>query len=168
MVRKLRAPEFGAWRTGGRMAHRKDWLLLAIACTADGKLSPVQSQQAMFLLSEEAGARITRPFYSFHPYNYGPFDATIYRDVDNLQQDGLLRIVHTERFAAYQITPAGLNHAGQLRGSLDERATDYLERVVVWIKSLSFDTILEAIYEKYPKYKKNAGFVAVRSPQSSR
>src|SRR5215468_4044011 len=100
------------------MAHRKDWLLLAIARAADGKLSPTQSQQAMFILSEEGGALITRPFYSFRPYNYGPFDATIYQDVDDLQQGGLLRIVHTERSATYQITPAGLDHVDQLRGSL--------------------------------------------------
>ena len=149
------------------MAHRKDWLLLAIASAADGKLSPVQSQEAMFLLSEEAGALVPRPFYSFHPYNYGPFDAAVYRDVDDLQQDGLLRIVHAERSAMYQITPAGLDHAGQLRGSLDPHATEYLERLVVWIKSLSFDAVLEAISEKYPKYTNNARLVAARSPQAS-
>src|SRR5262245_59029205 len=101
------------------MAHRKDWLLLAIACAADGKLSPVQSQQAMFLLSEEAGTLITRPFYGFHPHIYGPFAAALYRDVDGLQQDRLLRIMHMDRLAMYEITPAGLNHVGVLRGSLD-------------------------------------------------
>jgi hypothetical protein len=143
------------------MAHRKNWLLLAIARAADGQLSPTQTQQAMFILSEEGGALIARPFYSFRPYNYGPFDATIYQDVDDLQRGGLLRIVHTERSASYQITPAGLNHADQLRESLDGRATDYLGRVVVWVKSLSFDAVLEAIYAKYPEYKKNAGSIAV-------
>jgi len=137
------------------MAHRKDWLLLAIAIAADGGLSPAQSQKAMFLLSEEAGALVTQPFYSFRPYNYGPFDGDIYLDVDELLRDGLVCIVQAGSSTVYQITPAGLRHAGKLRASLDDRTINYLDRVVAWIRSLSFDALLSAIYEKYPKYKKN-------------
>jgi hypothetical protein len=66
------------------MASRDEFLLLALASASDGRLTPVQIQKAMFLLKQEAGQFVGPDFYEFVPYNYGPFNSSIYDDLNAL------------------------------------------------------------------------------------
>lgn len=142
------------------MADRHDWLLQALAHQPEGKLSPVQVQKIMFLLKMEAGRRVGRKFYAFEPYNYGPFCADIYRDLEALSQRGQLTIDRQGRsWAAYTITDAGRAAAKSAAKELDGRALEYLGKATDWVTSLSFVDLLRAIYAKYPKFKKNSVFV---------
>src|SRR2546430_78743 len=84
------SPKGSGTTLGDHMIKRDDYLLLALAEAADGSLMPVQIQKAMFLLKEEAGRDISKTFYKFIPYNYGPFCADIYQDLAILESKGLV------------------------------------------------------------------------------
>jgi uncharacterized protein len=144
------------------MTTRQEWLLMALAHREGEPLTPVQIQKAMFLMSVEARPLVGQ-FYEFIPYNYGPFDARVYHDLDSLAREGL---VTTMPFAGrnwklYAVTPAGLTKAAHSKRSADERGVAYLEKVVDWVSSLSFPQLVRAIYAKYPEYKVNSVFTGL-------
>jgi uncharacterized protein YwgA len=142
------------------MADRHDWLLQALSHQKDGRLTPVQVQKNMFLMKMEAGRKVGRNFYNFVPYNYGPFCADIYRDLESLRDQGLLEINNLGRsWSAYSITDSGRKAAGKAQRNLNDKAIDYLGKATDWVTSLTFVDLLKAIYAKYPKYKKNSVFV---------
>lgn len=142
------------------MAHREDWLLLALARKPDKPFSPVQVQKAMFLMRAEAGQHLGDDFYEFTPYNYGPFSAEIYRDLEKLSADGMVIIDGGNApWRTYQITKQGARRGDELRPQLDATIVTYLDRVVDWVTSLSFIDLVRSIYAKYPAYKVNSVFV---------
>src|SRR6185437_9358338 len=118
------------------MASRQDFLLLALASASDGRLTPVQIQKAMFLLSQEASSFVGPNFYHFIPYNYGPFDSTIYDDLNDLSRSGLIMIDQSQgrSWAVYTITGMGSQRADQIRQGVAPPVRDYTASVVSWIK----------------------------------
>lgn len=140
------------------MPRRADWLLLALSAAGDGHLTPVQLQKAMFLMEREAGERMGSGFYSFRPYNYGPFDAAIYDDVATLEREGLLLTDRSHSVPRHTLTPSGTARAGHLVASVDPDVRTFLDTVVKWIKPLPFDVLLRAIYQKYPTFAVNSVF----------
>ena len=134
------------------MMRKVDWLLAAIAQAGDRGLSPIQIQKTMFLLKMEAAAHMPSHFYTFEPYNYGPFDAAIYRDVDLLVLGGLVREEAAGSYKKYVITAAGLKQANSLIAKLSTKPKKYLQSLVGWISKVSFHQLLRSVYAKYPKY----------------
>ena len=70
------------------MQSRQDWLLLTLSKSPGGAMSPVQIQKSLFLFGREAGSSIGTHFYSFVPYDYGPFDAAICVDLRRMEREG--------------------------------------------------------------------------------
>src|SRR5437773_8648050 len=69
----------------GSIMSRRDWLLVALTEAGDRGLSPVQIQKTMFLFKNGTDRVLDEDqFYDFRPYNYGPFDSQIYRDLEDL------------------------------------------------------------------------------------
>ena len=100
------------------MLTRQDWLLLALSKSPCGAMSPVQIQKAMFLFGREAGDAVGTDFYSFQPYDYGPFDAAIYADL-----------------AAQENEPSLAGRLGDARaaqGALEDAIAAYQTVVAVW------------------------------------
>jgi hypothetical protein len=56
------------------------------------------------------------------------------------------------------VTPGGLAEAAHAKKTANQIAVGYLEKVVVWVCSLSFPALVRAIYAKYPKFKANSVF----------
>lgn len=71
---------------------RQDWTLLAIGLANGQGLSAVQLQKVLFLLERGVPKEISKPFYKFVPYNYGPFDSLVYHDADRLVLKNLVNI----------------------------------------------------------------------------
>jgi uncharacterized protein YwgA len=142
------------------MASRQEFLLLALASTSDGRLTPVQIQKAMFLLKQEAGQYVGPDFYEFVPYNYGPFNSSIYDDLNALAGSGLVTIDQSQgrSWAMYTITGTGLQKADQVRDAVAPAIRDYTQNVVSWIKAQSFAGLLRSIYTKYPSFAVNSVF----------
>jgi uncharacterized protein YwgA len=138
---------------------RRDWALLALSASPDGSLAPVQMQKAMFLLAENVQPATTDSFYSFKPYHYGPFDQNVYRDLDRLIDEGLVRRVKSRRYSGtdFEITELGKAETARLAKS-HAGITRYLTSLVHWMRPLSFSQLVSAIYKNYPKYRKKSIF----------
>jgi uncharacterized phage-associated protein len=135
---------------------KRDWTLLAISAAEGEPLSPVQLQKALFLLGQMRADRVGNDFYQFEAHNYGPFSSGIYRDAEALEGDGLVTIQSDGRWKKYAATPRGLATAKSL--SVDSGANQYLQRVVAWVRSLSFQALVRAIYARFPDYRANSVF----------
>ncbi len=139
---------------------RRDVVLAALSDSADQSLSPVQVQKAMFLVAKEAARFAPKPFYKFQKYNYGPFSAEIYADLDALRLSGLVAVqqVAGSRVRRYSLTAAGHAKSTSADSRLDPTLGAYLQSVVAWVTSLGFQDLVRAIYKKYPDYKENSIF----------
>ncbi len=141
--------------------NRKDWTLLVLASAGGAPVSPVQLQKALFLIERNLtpAQRGGGSFYKFRAYDYGPFDSAVYTDAEILDSAGLAKITNPHQpFRAYSATEAGIFEATHLRHSLGAEAVDYLDRVVKWVRSLSFNDLVQAIYAQYPKMRANSVF----------
>lgn len=142
------------------MTCRDEWLLLALAHRRGEVMTPVQIQKAMFLMAVEAKQLVGRGFYQFVPYNYGPFDANVYHDLDRLVARGLITSNSSENrnWKMYAVTATGLTEAARLKEAANKNGIQYLGKAVDWVSSMSFPQLVRAIYAKYPAFKANSVF----------
>jgi uncharacterized protein YwgA len=142
------------------MTRRQDVLLAALAASPTRTLTPVQLQKALFLVAQEAKSLAPTSFYAFEKYNYGPFSSEIYDDIGGLRQLDLVEIVHPSGswVRHYQLTEKGVEHAAEIQGKLKPKLVRYLSDVTKWVTSLDFQSLVRAIYKKYPEYRKNSIF----------
>ena len=141
------------------MLTRQDWLLLALS-KSPGAMTPVQIQKAMFLFGQEAGDRVGTDFYSFQPYDYGPFDAAIYADLRRMASLGHVRGEWNPDWSwkTWTITASGRNAMRAREGDANPRLAEYLGRVVTWVRSKPFPELLRSVYAAYPQFAVNSVF----------
>ena len=142
------------------MLTRQDWLLIALSKSPGGAMSPVQVQKTLFLFGQEAGGSIGAEFYSFEPYDYGPFDAAICHDLRRMMVDGHVRDIWNpgRSWKSYTITRSGRNAVLDLERDADPRFTEFLGRIVRWVGGRSFSDLLRSIYAAYPEFAVNSVF----------
>lgn len=138
------------------MTNARDYLLAALAAAPGGALSPVQTQKALFVLSQEAESQVGKDFYKFVPYNYGPFCRMIYDDIADLASQGLVTIDNSAKPARYIITKTGLDAAAQ--ANIPTPLANYVSAVVGWVAGQSFSQLLNSVYSKYPAFAVNSVF----------
>ena len=145
--------------------ERHDWLLLVLAA-ADGKpLSPVQLQKALFLVGYGLSDVVGPDFYSFQPYDYGPFDGAIYQDALDQEREGLVAVrPHSVTDREYALTAAGLAQARALEGQVTADAVRYCRVTVQWVQRQTFGGLVRAIYEQFPEYAERSVLPGVRVP----
>ena len=138
---------------------RRDWALVVIAAAQGESLEPVQLQKALFLIGEELPDDVGDDYYSFRPYDYGPFDQAVYSDAESLAAEGLVTsspIQYSQPSYLSSTTLAGQREAEVKSRLLSSDARAYVDEVVVWVRSLSFNELCDAIYAKYPEMAKNS------------
>ena len=139
---------------------RQNWTLVTIAA---GKtpLQPVQLQKALFLISKNVAPKILgKKFYTFEPYDYGPFCKAIYDDASLLETNKLAEITQPlgSRFNVYSATPSGLDAAAAIRQALPKEVTEYVDRMVAFVQSVTFTQLVSAIYKTYPEMREKSVF----------
>jgi hypothetical protein len=141
--------------------ERKYWTLLVISAAGSSGLSPVQLQKCLFLIAKNLPEEAGDGFYSFVPYNYGPFDPAIYTDAQLLIDEGLVTLARVagKTWAYYVITPEGISTSERIRSEVAVQTHAYITAVVKWTQRLSFGQLLTAIYQAYPEYKANSVFL---------
>lgn len=140
---------------------KRDWTLLALALAGGESLSPVQLQKSVFLLQELLpSGEIAEEVYEFEPHNYGPFCAEVYDDARALAEEGLVSVAQADgqRYSEYTATPGCVSRGKALAGSLPPDVGDHARRIVEWVRSQSFRSLVSAIYERYPDYRVNSFF----------
>lgn len=139
---------------------KKDFLLLAVSA-ADGKpVTPVQLQKSLFLMGKAGLPEVPTPFYSFEAYHYGPFSVEIYEDTERLRQEGLvIRTPATDgQWKETTISTQGQLKAHTLAKELSAGTKEFIQAVVQWVQSLSFNDLVRTIYKVYPEFRQNSVF----------
>lgn len=139
---------------------RTDWLLLALGFSTGG-LTPVQLQKVLFLLGERRKNVVGPDYYTFKPYNYGPFSQAIYSDVDLLAS--FLEQVEVDesrgrQLRSYRLTASGAQRVKELAKSAPAEGVAYLREVVPWAQQLTFADLVRAIYDAYPRMRAKSVF----------
>lgn len=142
------------------MMDRRSVILAVLAPAMGASHSPVQVQKMAFLLDKEIAKYLGGPHFDFQPYDYGPFDKGVYDVLEELSKDGLVEVDSEPglRWRRYRLTEAGQHEGSKILAKLDRRAGDYIKKVSKFIRSLSFEELVSAIYKAYPEMKVNSVF----------
>ncbi len=138
--------------------ERRELMLAALSAGSADQFSPVQLQKLFFLIDKKVPHAVGGPHFNFRPYNYGPFDDDIYRELRTLADAGLVSIDASGRFATYALTPAGREAGAGLLAQLGPAVDDYLSRLSSWVRQQSFAQLVSAIYREYPDMRANSVF----------
>jgi hypothetical protein len=138
---------------------RSEILLAGLAAGGENATyTPVQVQKLFFLLDKEAATQLGGPFFNFVPYDYGPFDQAVYAGLDGLANNGLTLVQPTGRYRVYGLTQAGRKEGQRLLSTMQPSARAYVSNVACWVRQLSFQQLVAAIYSKYPEMRANSVF----------
>jgi hypothetical protein len=100
------------------------------------------------------------PGFHFKPYDYGPFDPDVYSEIGALQRQGEAIIASPfGNWNTYAASDRGLDRGENLLyGEMRRGASEYIQKVSNWVRSLSFSSLVKSIYEAYPEMKANSIF----------
>lgn len=134
--------------------QRHYWPGVVLSLSPDRKLTPIQIQKSLFLIGQNLQALIGPSFYTFEPHNYGPFSAEIYRDIDELCDEGFVtvRTVVGRDWNEYESTASGLEVASGIIRRIPAPAQEYISNIVNWTRRTPFNELLGAIYKAYPQF----------------
>lgn len=141
--------------------ERQQFVLAALATDSDAEFAPVQVQKLFFLLDENLSNVIGGAHFAFEPYDYGPFDKAVYRELEALQSKGLVTIEQIGASAGqrrYSLTTGGRQAGEQVLSQLPEFARQYMTDLSAWVRSLSFSRLVGSIYKAYPHMRENSIF----------
>jgi hypothetical protein len=139
-------------------ATRED-LVLVLADGAQGgdyALDPVRLMKACFITAMAAPEADWRSMFSFHAYDYGPFDSGVYVARDALISRSLLTSERPGRYEQYSLTDSGRVRVAELEDELDADHLAWLRRVGAWVASRSFSRLLDEVYARWPEYATNS------------
>ena len=134
-------------------ALNADDILLIIADGSSGRfaLDPIRLMKGAFLAWQQ-GPDEWDELFDFRPYDYGPFDASVYRARDDLIRAGLLDVTRHGRYDRYSVTPNGAARAQALKRAMPSEIADWLTRIGSYVTSLSFADLLREIYSAFPEF----------------
>lgn len=139
--------------------NKRELLLVAFGAGAKHEHTPVQVQKLLFLIDKNVGARIGGPVFDFAPYDYGPFDASVYEVLRELEVDGFVSSSESMRgWKQHALTDKGVAEGERLAQVVDPVVIDYIKRVSEFVRSLSFSDLVSAVYKAYPEMKANSVF----------
>lgn len=139
--------------------NREQFVLAALFPSASTPLTPAQVQKLLFLLDRNIPKLIGGPHFAFRARDYGPFDVTVYRELEAHAENGLVRVANagTHR-RQFSLTEQGIESAREAFSMMPVAAQKYMSELSLWIRSLTFRDLVSAIYQQYPEMKVNAVF----------
>jgi hypothetical protein len=142
--------------------NRKDIVLAALAPAQGDVHTPVQVQKLLFLIDREIPNLVDGPHFNFQPYHYGPFDISVYEELQNLACQNLVASIPDYNWSDYRLTKEGQKSAEELLISLPPKAQEFIRKASEFVRSLSFPELVSAIYKAYPDTKVNSVFQECR------
>ncbi len=134
------------------------FVLTAMSCADDGEFTPVQLQKYFFVIEKKLKNFDGTEQFHFKAWDYGPFDATLYKVLGDLENKGLAAINVTTRIRKYRLTSKGLEIGKNVFDGLDQKHKEYLKKLADFIRTLSFSELVSSIYKAYPEMKINSVF----------
>jgi hypothetical protein len=142
------------------LTRRQAIVAAALAADDAPQFAPVQVQKLFFLVDENLADHLEGKLFAFQPYNYGPFDAEVYRELESLRARGLASIVEGAGAGRrrYRLTPAGYAVGKKELDRLPSAAGSYITAASKWVRSMSFPALVGSIYKAYPRMRANSIF----------
>ena len=133
-------------------------LFLGTGRAADRTLEPVRIMKGMFLLEMRGG--LNAHSYNFEPYDYGPFSASIYRDLELLDVSGLIQriAIPGRNWSLVHMTDEGRKLAASLEKKAKPEQLELISAVHDEVLDRSFADLLRYIYKEYPQYAVSSVF----------
>lgn len=166
--------DFAAWDSGeiivqscggnavsSSMGNKHKVMLAAMAAANGEAYTPAQIQKLLFLIDTNLAQRyLGGRQFSFEPYDYGPFDADVYRVADQLATEELVEVNRNDStgFRTYEATPKGVEAGEQCLEQMKPEARQYMRDASHWVRSMSFSDLISSIYAAYPEMKVNSVF----------
>ena len=136
------------------MPARSDWLLLFIGADGDKhQLDQLRVMKGLFLLSHTLEPLANQ--YTFAPYDFGPFDSKVYRDLDALQARGFIDSsnVGIGRRREFWLTELGRRRFDELQASVSAGEFDEIQAAKTFVTSLDADALLSDVYDRFPEFR---------------
>jgi uncharacterized protein len=141
------------------MMNRRDVVLAALAAAGENAtFTPVQVQKLLFLIDREASQSVGGPHFRFVPYDYGPFDRTVYDELDMLRSIGLVNVNEQAPYRIFVLSQEGYARGQQAFLTLASEVQTFVQQAAQWVRALSFRQLVAAIYAKYPDMRANSVF----------
>jgi len=137
---------------------RAEYVLAALHASGRAEFSPVQIQKLFFLIDENVASRLGGKKFNFEPYNYGPFDRSVYLELDSLCSQGLVECIAEAPVRTYRLTTTGVEKSAPLFQSFEPEVKSYIDQASTFVRSLSFTQLVSAIYKAYPSMRANSVF----------
>lgn len=118
-----------------------------------------------FLAEEELATRDVdldeKITYEFYPYDYGPFSKQLLEDLEMFDQKGVIDISEQETFRStrydFELQPAAVEAFEQVKDSSKVKPIhEVAKEVVDEFSSWGIRSLLDYVYEEYPKYQQNS------------
>jgi hypothetical protein len=158
---KIRTASEGAPDAWGSAMTRQELVLAMLACADGRRYTPAQIQKAIFLVCRNVPHVISRgPGFEFEPYDYGPFDSSVYSEIQALATtgDALIEPSGVGRWDTYAASDLGLERGRELLAGAPPSVSEYLVKTSQWVRSQSFSGLVKSIYEAYPEMRRNSIF----------
>jgi len=140
---------------------RASWLLLFLTDPQRRgqpvkALEPLRIMKGMFLVSQRGKGDLS-DLYEFHAYDYGPFTADVYRDLDDLALAGLVaqEAMPGRSWRTYRPTIDGLDLSARLAERVSHDDLSTLTNAYQFVETRGFLPLLRDIYAEYPEYAVN-------------
>ena len=143
--------------------------VLSLLTQVGRPLSPTVFVKLVFLLRQETDLERDRSFYSFVPYNFGPFSFTLYWDLGRLRQNGYVT-TEEERIALCGSTlKLAEKQVEELPASIRSAVADVLKRY----GKMNQKALIREVYGRYPWFALNSKLperdsVSVQRPKKAR
>ena len=143
--------------------------VLSLLTQVGRPLSPTVFVKLVFLLRQETDLERDRSFYSFVPYDFGPFSFTLYWDLGRLRQNGYVT-TEEERIALCGSTlELAEKQVEELPASIRSAVADVLTRY----GKMNQKALIREVYSRYPWFALNSKLperdsVSVQRPKKAR
>jgi hypothetical protein len=144
-----------------QLTPRQQVVLAALAAHSGAEFAPVQVQKLFFLMDENIAGALGGKQFAFEPYDFGPFDKTVYQELDALARVGLVRIEAygpSKGQRRYALTPAGQEMGTAALQKFGDEVRKYISDTSSWIRGLSFAQLVGSIYKAYPRMREKSVF----------
>jgi hypothetical protein len=143
------------------ISRRQEVLLMFLGVSAT-PVDPIRIMKGMFLITKKMPEEWLpqEDRYDFVAYDYGPCSFEIYRDLDTLERQGLVRAdeVSGESWKKFSVSSSGKAELVRLEPTFAREARSYISRVREFVGRLSFQQLLKSVYAAFPEYARNSVF----------
>ncbi|MBP7722287.1 MAG: hypothetical protein KA155_07095 [Alphaproteobacteria bacterium] len=139
--------------------NRSEYVLAVMALLGRStSLTPAKIQKLFFILDREIPGNIQGPRFNFTAYDYGPFDATVYQEIEGLEIAGLALIERGNPHKIYKLSDAGFERGEELSQGFTPEIREYIQSIGTLVQSLSFQGLVSTIYQNYPEMRARSVF----------